>query len=109
MSFEFPNYYSSTPSIVVSTTCALGVTFGFNVTYLRLSNQEAAADFYLNFTSTSPNGANRVTTTDFFVRACSEVILPNLPAIRGFALYTTSTAATVKTLHVTGFADMRSL
>jgi hypothetical protein len=101
MALEFPQYASATLSQSASSTGGAATAFGFRARWLKFLNTESV-DWWVNLKSTSASGAS---TADMRIRACSEVVMPNLPQIAGLAGYTTSTAAAAKLLYVTALAD----
>lgn len=94
---DAPNFHSEQLTVGASTTGAVATAFGFGARTLRLLNTEAV-DFYVRPGTTSTAD---VSTGSMRVRACSEVVLPGLPPLRGLAAYTTSTSASAKLLGVT--------
>lgn len=90
-----PNYYSSPLTLNSSSTAATGVGFGFPASYVRLLNT-GATDVYVN-----PQSSTLCTTADLRVRACSDLVLANLPAISVLTAYATSTAGAGAVLNVT--------
>lgn len=98
MAIEAPSYFSTNLLPPASSTGATGQMFGFAATYLRFLNT-SAVDIYCNLKSSSA-----ASTSDFRVRACSEVVLPSLPCVTGLAIYSTSTGAAPPTLNVTALA-----